>query len=332
MSNVIALKIAGLGRALPHRTVYNDELEDLLSLPSGWIELNNGVCERRWVTEAETSSWLGAEAAREAVAQAGLALHEIDLIINASGTPEQTLPDTAPLIQRQLGLGNTGVTAFSVHSTCLSFLSGLEVAAAFLQAGRYHNILIVSSEVASAGLNPYDPETFTLFGDAAAAAVITRPAPDEACSLEALRLETYGSGADLTAIFGGGSRRPPGHPSTTFADNHFFMDGSGVLRLVHRYGAPFLEHLRPGLSTGMTGLDYIVPHQPSRTALRLLRRYDWPEDRILRTLEKYGNCIAASLPLTLYEGVSSGVIKRGHRLLLVGTGAGLSLGGAVLTY
>lgn len=174
----IPLKIIGLGRYLPKRVVLSSELEAMCGVPAGWVERRNGVRERRWVTD-ETSSLMSAQAAREALDEAHLKPHQLDLIINASGTGEQAIPDTGALIQRQLGLGDSGIPAMTVHTTCLSFIAGMDVASNFIHSGRYKNILICSADVASCGINPKEPESASLVGDAAAAVVVTRAEADE---------------------------------------------------------------------------------------------------------------------------------------------------------
>jgi len=327
----LPLKIIGLGRYLPERVVPSREVEVLCGLPAGWIERRSGVRERRWAG-GETSSFMGAQAAREAVAEAGLALTDIDLILNASGTPEQAIPDGGPLIQRQLGLGQSGIAALSVHATCLSFLAAIDLSANLLATGRYHRILIVTSEIGSVGINFKEPESASLIGDAAAAVVVVRTPQGEASAVHAARFETYGDGADHTAIRGGGSRRPPNHPDTRPEDNLFHMNGPEVLRLALAHSAQFLEKLRPGLSHGLGAIKLVVPHQPSKVGLRAMQMFGWPAAQTVMTLDRLGNCVAASLPSTLYEAVRGGRIQRGEELLLVGTGAGLSIGGVILTF
>lgn len=327
------LKITGLGRYLPERIVPSSELEALCNLPSGWVERRAGVRERRWVNgENETAAYMGAQAAREAVAEAGLALTDLDLILNASGTPQQAIPDGGPLIQRELGLGASGISAMSVHATCLSFLAALDLSANFLATGRYHRILIVTSEIGSIGINPAEPESASLMGDAAVAVVVTKAAEHEASCVLASRLETYGDGADLTAIAGGGTRKHPNSPSTRPTDNLFHMDGPQVLRMAIKYAPAFLEKLRPGLSTQLTSIKLVTPHQPSLMGIKVMQGFGWPLDKIVVTLDRYGNCVAASLPLTLYEAVKTDRLHRGDEVLLIGTGAGLSIGGMILVY
>lgn len=327
----IPLKIIGLGRYLPKRIVPNAEVEALCGLPAGWVERRNGVRERRWVT-GETSSFMSAEASREALDEAKLKPNQLDLIINASGTGEQAIPDTGSLIQRQLGLGKSGIPAMTVHTTCLSFVAGLDVASNFINSGRYKNILIASADVSSCGINPKEPESATLVGDAAAAVVVTRPEPGDNSMIHHAHFKTYGDGAYLTAIMGGGSARHPRFPDHNPEDDLFHMDGPAVLRMVRGIAHEFLEELYPGLSKSSLDIDVIVPHQASKVGLMMLERFGWPQSKIMNTLELLGNCVAASIPATLYQSVRNQSIQRGQKVLLVGTGAGLSIGGLVLTY
>ena len=327
----LPLKIIGLGRYLPPRVVQSSELESMYALPAGWVERRNGVRERRWVT-TESASFMAAEAAREALDEAGLRPDQLSLIINASGTAEQAIPDTSALIQRQLGLGRSGIPAMSVHTTCLSFLTALDVAANFLSTGRYTTILIVSSDISSCGINPKEPESATLVGDAAAAVVVSRSGMEDASAIHHAHFKTYGDGASFTAIRGGGSARHPAKPDHNSDDDLFRMDGPAVLRMVRSFDEAFLEELYAGLSTSLRDIDLVVPHQSSKVGLLLLQRYGWPEAKIIHTLEWLGNCVAASIPATLYQAVRSTTLQRGQKFLLVGTGAGLSIGGLVMTY
>jgi len=327
----IPLKIVGIGRYLPKRIVSSAEVESMCGLSAGWVERRNGVRERRWVTD-ETSSFMSAEAAREALDEAKLKPNQLDLIINASGTGEQAIPDTGSLIQRQLGLGRSGIPAMSIHTTCLSFVAAMDVASNFINSGRYRNILIASADIASCGINPKEPESATLVGDAAAAVVVTRPEAGDRSMLHHAHFKTYGDGAYLTSIMGGGSARHPRFPDHDPEDDLFHMDGPAVLRMVRGIAHEFLDELYPGLSKSSLDIDVIVPHQASKVGLMMLERFGWQPSKIMSTLETLGNCVAASIPVTLYQSVRDGSIQRGQKILLVGTGAGLSIGGLVLTF
>ncbi|MEI6692628.1 MAG: 3-oxoacyl-[acyl-carrier-protein] synthase III C-terminal domain-containing protein [Chlorobium sp.] len=327
----LPLKIIGLGRYLPSRIVSSSELEMKWSLPAGWVEQHNGVRERRWAM-SETSSFMAAEAAREAFDEASIKPGDINLIINASGTGEQAIPDTGALIQRQLGLGKSGIPAITVNNTCLSFITAMDVAANYLQSGRYKNILIASSDISSCGINPKEPDSASLVGDAAAAAVVTRSRHGECSAIHHAHLATYGEGAYLTTIMGGGSARHPSKPDHNSDDDLFSMSGLALLRMVRGIDEKFLEELYPGLSKSLCDIDIVVPHQASKVGLHMLRRFCWPEDRVIQTLQWLGNCVAASIPATLYQAVRDGSLQRGKKALLIGTGAGISMGGLVMTY
>lgn len=328
----LPLKILGVGRYLPKRVVPSSEVEQMCGIKPGWIERHTGVKERRWVGPGETNSYMGAQAALAAVEDAGLKLSDIDLILGASGTPEQAIPDNSALLQRELGLGNSGVATMSVHITCLSFLLAMDLASTMLAIGRYKNILIVSSDISSVALNFKDPESAALFGDAAAAAVVTRTPEGEASAVHVTRFETYSVGAHLTEIRGGGSRKHPGNPATTLDDFLFAMAGPKVYRLARQHQDAFFEKMRPGLSKSPGSIKLVLPHQASLLALRALRRNGIDDDQVVITLDRYGNCVATSLPLTLYEAIKTGRLQRGDEFTLGGTGAGLTLGGMILTY
>ncbi len=322
----LPLRLAGLGVALPTRVVKNAEIETRCGLPAGWVEQRTGVRERRWAAAGETNSQLGAQAARAALAEAGWAPESLDLILYASGTPEQAIPDTAPLVQRALGLGDSGIACFSVHATCLSFLAALITAGAQLAGGLARRILIVSAEIGSPALNFAEPEAAALFGDAAAAAVVDATGES---ALVAARWETLGESASLTELRGCGSRLHPERVEARREDQLFHMNGLAAAKAARTHAPAFLERLRPGLAHGLPGIDLVVPHQTSRLGLQLLESFGWPPDCVASTLAEHGNCIAASIPLTLHAARLAGRTPPGREILLVGTGAGLSFAGVI---
>lgn len=325
-----------MGRYAPRRVVPSAEVETRCHIPPGTALLNSGVGQRHWadVPGGETATYMGEQAAREALAEAGLEGRDLDLIINASGTPQQAIPDGACLLQRALGLGQSGIRCMSVHSTCLSFVSALEVAAAFIAIGRHRRILVVSTDVASAGLNFEEAESATLFGDLAAAAVIVPTPAGEASALHRMIFETHAEGADLTTIRGCGTERPPGADWTRPEDNLFAMDGPGVLKFAIKRLPTFIQRLVP---PDDPPLELVVPHQSSKTGMsvtaRLFERHAGVTgDKVVDILADYGNCVAASIPGALYTAIREGRLQRGDRFCLVGTGAGLSLAGMIATY
>ncbi|MGI9333963.1 MAG: 3-oxoacyl-ACP synthase III family protein [Gammaproteobacteria bacterium] len=327
-----SVRIVGLGHSVPPRMVANVEIARRFECTPEWIGELTGV-ESRHHCEPQTGPGaiaIGAQAAREAIEDAGLARDEVDLIVNASGTQVQAIPDGASLLQRELGLGASGVPCVSIHTTCLSFLNALQFAGALLHAGVHRRVLIVSSEAASAGLDPQDVETSALMGDAAAAAVVQAVPPGDRSRIHALHFETYGEGSELTVVRGGGTRNPPLAPHTRPGDHYFQMDKRSLLKLMLQRLPPFLERVWPGHD--LRALDHVVPHQASPATFSLLERVGFAPQRVHESLSVLGNCVAASIPATLYRAVRAGAVKRGDRVLLLGSGAGVSFGAAVLTY
>jgi 3-oxoacyl-[acyl-carrier-protein] synthase-3 len=208
----------------------------------------------------------------------------------------------------------------------MSFLTALDVAAAFIMANRYRRLLLVTSDVASVGLNWEHPESSTLFGDLAVAAVVERTPNGEESCFQAVHFETYGDGANHTAIPGGGTLRHPNNPNTKPSDNLFHMNGAAVLQMAFEYLPPFLERVQPGLNKSILDIKWVVPHQASKVAINVFRSFNWPPEQIINILGWSGNCVAASLPGALYQGISDQRIRRGDPVLLLGFGAGLCFG------
>jgi 3-oxoacyl-[acyl-carrier-protein] synthase-3 len=328
---MLPIKIAGLGWYLPERIVTNEEIQHQYDVSAEWIERATGVYERRYAT-SETTAGMAAAAARMALEHADLDVNDLDAIIGAS-TMQQAIPCTAALVQRELGAPDGRSVCFDINATCLSFMFALHTAAQLVAAGMYQKVLVFSSEIGSRSLNPRERESLVLFGDAAAAAIVTRSPEGETSALWQARFATYSSGADLTRILGGGTLHHPNDPSTTPEMNMFHMRGLSVFKMAARHIEPFLDQFFAALGRERDTFDAVVPHQASGHAVGLLtNRLGFQPAQIVVNLPKRGNCIAASIPLALAEAVHAGRIKRGDDILLVGTGAGLTLGAVALTF
>lgn len=329
---MLPVKIAGSGWYLPEQRITNADLEERLHIPAQWIAQVTGVHERRYITD-ETTLSMAAEASRMALANAGLGVDALDALICASTAPHQAIPCTAALLQRELAAPEGKSACFDVNATCLSFLVALHMAAHMVAAGVYRSVLICSSEIASCSLNPNEKESAVLFGDAAAAVVITRSAEEEASAIWHAHFETYSSGADLTELLGGGTHHHPNKPTTTPEMNMFHMRGPAIFRQAAVLMGPFLDRFFASIAWEREELDVIIPHQASRHAIeQLSRRLGFHSDQLVMNLAQRGNCISASIPLAFAEAVASGRVQRGQRVLMVGTGAGLTLGALALTY
>lgn len=328
----LPLRIAGTGTYLPERVVASSEFERRFAQAPGTIERTCGVRARHVASAAETSSWMGARAAERALVAANLQPRDLDCIVSACSVMEQAIPCLAVQIQHQLGLGDSGIPAFDVNATCLSFLAALDLIACALAAGRYRRALIVSSEIASAGVDPDDSNTAPLFGDGAAAVVLTRS--DDAAALLASEMATYGVGHQFCQVRAGGTRLRVHDDPTAFADGaRFAMDGRSLFRLTSRHLPPFVARLLANAGVTLREIACFVPHQASGLGLdHIVATLDLPEERVVRILGERGNQVAASLPSALHEAIATGRLERGQLVALLGTGAGLSLGGAVLRY
>ncbi len=327
-----AVRLLGTGAALPADEVPSEQLDLTLGLPRGTVRKKTGV-ERRYV-ETRSAAALGAEAARGALAAAGLELSDLDCLIAASGTPDQAMPCNGALLHRALGLSDFAIPSFDIGASCLSFLVALDTAACLIEAGRYRRILIVSSDVASCGLDWTKLEASGIFGDGAAAAVVGPADPGDSSALLASSFATISDGAHTCEIPGGGSRHHPGRIAGPYLPLTLFrMDGKAVFRLAAERLPSFLEALLDASGLALSDIPVVVPHQASRHALDYLRRrFDLRKEQVIDLFAGQGNQVGASLPSALHEAVRSGRLRRGDPALLIGTGAGIQIGGMVIRY
>lgn len=324
------IRILGSGVALPEDCVTSLELDARLGLPPGTVEKKTGV-RRRFVETRQSAAALGAQAARAAMLAAGLAFADLDCLVAASGTPDQAMPSNAALIHRELGL--EGLLAFDLGASCLGFLVALDTLASLIACGHYRRVLVVASDIASCGLDWRRLEASGIFGDGAAAFVFG-PAEGSGSALLGAAFETHSHGAHWCEIPGGGSRHHPDRISEPYAPLCLFhMDGKAVFRLAAEKLPGFVNGLLGAAGTPLAGIDLVVPHQASGHALQFVRRrFGIPAGKMIDIFAEHGNQVAASLPTALHHAIATGRLRRGERALLIGTGAGIGLGGAVICY
>jgi 3-oxoacyl-[acyl-carrier-protein] synthase-3 len=325
-----ALKILGMGRYLPERIVSSSELEEEWGLEPGWIQKKNGVEQRHYAAPHESCAYMGGQALKQALERANVEFQELDLIIEASGSFDHPIPHDACFLPSQLGFPDHPVACWNVDSTCLSFVTALDMLSYMLDGQRYKKVAVVSSEIASKSLDPSHPKTASLFGDGAAAAIIGLPEEGEEAGVIAADMITISSGATYTMVPGGGNVL---HPSTSDkkADFCFKMEGSKVMKLGLQHGPSFIQALLEKAGLQASALDLFIPHQASKMAMEALQRlFKFPA--MVDILSTHGNCISASIPLALESAISTGRLKRGDLCCLFGTAAGLSFGGLVLRY
>jgi 3-oxoacyl-[acyl-carrier-protein] synthase-3 len=326
--------ILGTGHALPATTLTSEAIDKRLGLPCGTVQKASGVRKRHVATQGQSAASLAATAAHKALEAAGLTLADIDCLVAASGTMDQGLPSNAALIHGELGLSDSGIPAFDINASCLGFIAALDTLSWPLAAGRYRHILVVAADIASCGLNWDDLEASAIFGDGAAAVILGRSPDGCSARILASSLNTHSEGMHYCEIPAGGSRHHPDRITDNFTPlTKFHMDGKKVFRLASQQLPLFMEKLLGDAGITLADIDWVVPHQASHLALHhLIKRLGFLPERVINIFAEYGNQVAASLPTTLDVAVRDGRIQRGHRLLLLGTGAGLSIGGAVLEF
>jgi 3-oxoacyl-[acyl-carrier-protein] synthase-3 len=326
------IRIAGTGVALPAQSVTSAELDARLGFAPGTVERRTGVT-RRYVETKRTAAQLGAEAAMNALEVAGVGLADIDCVVAASGTADQGLPYNAALIHEALGCARHRTPTFDVNASCLSFLVALDTLSYLVAAGRYKRVLIVSSDIASCGLDWDHLDASGIFGDGAAAAVVEQ-APSDDSAILGSAFATFSEGAHYCEVKGGGSRHHISRVNEPFERLvQFRMNGRAVFQLVGRHLKSFVENLLNDTGTRIADMPVVVPHQASGHGLDFVRRQlGLRRDQLVDVFACHGNQVGASLPFALHAAISSGRLQRGDSTLLLGTGAGVSLGGVVLCY
>jgi 3-oxoacyl-[acyl-carrier-protein] synthase-3 len=317
-------QITATGLYAPPSVETAEDLAKRVGKTAEWIVESTGV-SRRHISD-EPVEHMAAEAARQALGSGP----PPDLILNASATPRQVIPDTSVFIESELGFD--GVASHTIHGTCLSFLVALHTAGAFVAARAYKRVLVVSSEIGSVARDYTEPESSVLLGDGAAAAIIEPTPPGQGSKLLAYVAATYPRFAGFAELRGGGVHRLPNGPASLPTDTLFHMNGTRLFRAAMINIPPMIERLLSQAGLKIEDIDLVVPHQPSKPGLELLQRWGFPPDKVVDIIAEYGNCIAASMPMALATAHADGRLRRGARVLLIGTGAGLSIGSAILEF
>lgn len=319
--------IAGWGAYRPRTICPSAELDARHGHEPGWTEREFGIAARHVAAPDETSSMMAAAAARIALDRAGFDPASLDAIIGGCGVMEQPIPSTAALVQDRLGLGRSGIPAFDVNQTCLSFMAGLDVAAMGIATGRWRRVLVFAGDIASAGLDPAQPKTRSIFGDGAAALVLDA-VDDGARGLAGVAFETHGAHHALAQLRAGGTRlRVEEGYEALVVGSHFEMDAFGIFKAAARCLPAVIDRALGQAGFGRNDLDCIVCHQASAPGIQHVKRVFAPaSDRVIDIFGTVGNQIAASIPTALVHALDTGRAGPGDRVLLLGTAAGISAG------
>lgn len=318
--------IKGCGGYLPERVVTNDEIAKMVDTSDSWITSRTGIKERRIAAEGELTSTMGAIAARAALDDAGMVPEDIDLIILATSTPDQTFPATAVTIQADLGI--TQGAAFDMQAVCSGFVFALSTADNYLKAGQFKRALVIGAEVFSRILDWKDRSTCVLFGDGAGAVVVEAQKLNGALTdrgILATCLRSDGRYRNKLYVDGG--------PSSTGTVGHVRMDGPEVFRHAVTNISEVIDATLQKAGYVSSDIDWFVPHQANKRILDgAARKLGLDPDRIIVTLDKHANTSAASIPLALSTGVADGRIKRGDLVLLEAMGGGFTWGALLIRW
>ncbi len=313
--------IAGVGSALPQRRVTNAELASQVDTTDEWIVERTGIRNRYIAGDGETTGSLAIDAARAALAHAGIDAAEIDLIVLATATPDQTFPSTATKVQAALGINDC--IAFDVHAVCTGFLYALSVADSMLRSGNAGKALVIGAETFSRILDWEDRTTCVLFGDGAGALVLS--AEETEGGILATKLHADGRHNDLLFVDGG--------PSTTQTVGKLRMKGREVFRHAVVNLAAVLNEVLADAGLTAADVDWVVPHQANARILdATAKKLGLPPEKVVVTVDRHANTSAASVPLALDTAVKDGRIKRGDLVVLEAMGGGFTWGAAALRY
>ena len=316
----------GCGHHLPERVVPNAHFATWLDTSDEWIQSRTGIVSRRFAAEGETTSDLAVAAARRALAAAAMDARDLDAVIVATATPDNTFPSTATRVQTALGM--RGGFAFDVQAVCAGFIYALSVADAMIRAGQARTILVIGAETFSRILDWEDRTTCVLFGDGAGALLLgareAEGAPTDSGVLST-RLHSDGAHKDILYVDGG--------PSATGAVGKVRMLGREVFKHAVVKLAEVAEEAMEAAGVGAGDIDWIVPHQANiRIIEATARKAGVPMEKVVVTVAEHGNTSAASIPLALSTAVEDGRIRPGDLLLMEAIGGGLAWGSCVMRW
>lgn len=325
--------VRAVGGYLPEKIVTNEDLEKLVDTSDSWIEERTGIKERRIAAEGELTSDLGLKAARQALERAGMDATEIDLIILATSTPDNTFPATAVTIQAELGI--TSGAAFDLQAVCSGFVFAMTTADQYIRTGQAKNVLVIGAETFSRILDWEDRTTCVLFGDGAGA-VILSSVPEDGPELGmedsktkrgiiASRLRSDGRYRDKLYVDGG--------PSSTQTTGFLRMHGREVFRHAVTNISDVIEETLETANLSIDDIDWFVPHQANeRILVGTAKKIGLPFEKVVMTVARHGNTSAASIPLALNEAHEAGKIKSGDMVLLEAMGGGFTWGAVLVKW
>lgn len=320
MPNIL---MTSVGSYLPERIITNTELSEWVDTSDEWIRQRTGIEQRHMVAEGEKTSDLAVNAAKMALSHVSMDVDDIDIIVVATTTPDDTFPSTATTVQRKLGAKQA--FAFDVQAVCAGFVYALTVAESMLLAGKGQKALVIGAESFTKLLDWTDRGTCVLFGDGAGAVILEAAEGADDYGILSSALHSDGNFRDILYVDGG--------PSATGEVGHVRMEGQEVFRHAVEKLSSVMDEVLQMAGKAPSEIDWLVPHQANLRIINgMQRKLKLPEDRVIRTVQKHANTSAASIPLALSEAVHDGRITSGDLLALEAIGGGLAWGGSLVRY
>lgn len=319
-------KIAGWGKYVPEKILTNHDLEQMVDTTDEWIVQRTGIKERHIRGEDDTNSSMAVAASLPAMEMAGLTAKDLDLIIVATSSPDYLLPPVSSQVQHMLG---AECGAFQLTAGCSGWVYALATGTSYIKSGMYKNVLVIGSEIVSFALDYTDRGTCVLFGDAAAAVVLT--ASEEETGVLSFELGSDGSDWDALWVPDGGSTHAFDQVSVDRGGGFITMDGRRVFKFAARVVAKSIRRITEDAGLTLDDIDLFIPHQANARIIESGSRIlGQPMEKFFVNVHKYGNTSTASVPLAFVEAMEEGRLKDGDKVAMVAFGAGLTWAGAVV--
>ncbi len=323
--------IKGTGSYVPDRVVPNSYFEKTVNTTNEWIVTRTGIQTRRMIEPGQALTDMATPASELALEMAGISPQELDIIIVGTSTADMVSPSAACILQYRLKAQNA--VAFDVNAACPGFIYGLGVAQKFMQDGSHHHALVVGGEIISNRIDYQDRSTCVLFGDGAGAVVLGHSDRNGDGEILTTTLHSDGNLWSLLYVPGGGSRIPPSHQMLNEGLQYIKMQGNEVFKYAIRTMVDSARNTMESKGITSEEIDWFIPHQANMRIMEVVaERLEIPLEKVIVTVNKYGNTSAASIPVALDEAVRSGQIQRGDLILVNSFGAGFTWGAALFRF
>lgn len=328
---MVQARITGIGSYVPERVVTNEDMMKIVDTTDEWITTMTGIKERRYCADDEAASDLAHRASVIALERASVSPEDVECIIVGTATSDMAFPSTACLTQEMLGARNA--MGFDVTAGCSGFICGLAIAYNMIKAGQYKTILVVGSDVLSRVSNFEDRNTCVLFGDAAGAVVVQASDDSEESRILCVHMKSDGSYADALKQPGGGSRNPASIETVKKRMHYIWMDGQTTFKMAIRCMGKISTFALQEQNMTVDQMKMLFPHQANwRIIEGLVKRLGTTIDKIVPSIQKYGNTSGASIPLSLDEAHTTGMIQKGDLILLTAFGSGYTWGASIIRW